>query len=277
MSIRTDIFKNHTTLLGILDEEGISENNERFSTLGKRISTLDDRTKQTQTQLIDLSTIVSKNRADFNTFELKTNNTLASLDERVLEAHSLATEADNTANTADTNANAALSVSEQLATSVVDLDKSVTTINSRIGDLNLKIQNLGLTVTSHTSQIQDNSNQIVSLQNQITNLGSPYIILQRRTKFYYLKATMGQNAYIYIDWDTPSTITTTVMANTPYWAEVSYSSGPSQRVQVKMVAEWDTFRTTGIIAYPILKGIVRCQTIAGTVINSYMGTAIVDI
>lgn len=274
MSIRTDIFKNNTTLFGILDEEGISENNERFSTTDNRISTLDDRTKQTQTQLIDLSTVVSKNRADFNAFELKTNNTLASLEEGVSKASSLAIAADNTANIAETNANAALSVSEKLVTNIVDLNREMIFVNSKVNELDTKIGTLDSTVKSHTAQIQEISNQVVSLQKQIASLGSPYVILQRRTKFYYLKGTA--NVTIFIDWDTPSAVTTTVMANTNYWAHVIYSTGLSERAQVKLIAEWDTFRTTGIKPYPIIQGVVRCQVVVGTTINPYIGTAIVD-
>lgn len=268
MSIRTEIFKNNTTLLGILDKEGIPQNNQRFTDLDQRISALEGSTSQSHAQLVDLSTIVAKNHADFNSFELKTNTTLASLDERVSEAKTLATTANKAAGNANTNADAALGVSEQLATTINKLKTDITAINT-------KIQTLDTTVKSHTSQIQENLNQIVSIKNQVAKINSPYVIRQRRTKFYYLKGTA--NAYMDIDWDTPITVDTTVLSNTFYWANVYYSTNNTQqRAQIKLISQWDTFRTVGVIAYPVLQGDVQVQISTPNLLNNFVGTAIVE-
>jgi len=274
MSIRTDIFNNRTTLFGILDEEGIPENNKRFLEVEGRVSQLEDRTLQTQTQLVDLSTVVAKNRADFNAFELKTNNTLTSLEAGVLEAGTLAAAADIMAKKADENASAALTLTHELEVRVIKLDSDVANVNTRIGVLSGEVQNLDSTVKIQTTQIQENSNNIKSLQDQVTTLGNPYVILQRRTNFYYRENTI--NKTLFIDWDTPSRADTIVTANVGYWAMVTTSEGNLRRGLVTLIADWDTFRNVGTIAYPILQGVVRCQVISGSTTDSYVGTALVD-
>jgi len=274
MSIRADIFNNRTTLFGILDEEGIPENNKRFLEVEGRVSQLEDRTLQTQTQLVDLSTVVAKNRADFNAFELKTNNTLTSLEAGVLEAGTLAAAADITAKKADENANAALTLTHELEVRVIKLDSDVSSVDTRIRVLGGEVQNLDSTVRSQSSQIQENSNNIKSLQDQVTTIGNPYVILQRRTNLYYRDNTI--NKTLFIDWDTPSKSDTIVTANVGYWAMITTSEGSLRRGLVTLIAEWDTFRNVGTIPYPILQGIVRCQVILGSNTDSYIGTALVD-
>lgn len=288
MSIRTDIFNNNTTLFGILDEEGIPETNKRFREVEDRISTLESRTLQTQTQLIDLSTVVAKNRADYNAFELKTNNTLTSLEEGVLEANSLAVAADLMAKRAEENANAALSLTHQLEVTVVKLDNDLIRVRQAVEVLDGKVTVQGLElevvhnsisslesqIEAQSTQIATQSNQIKSLQDQVATLGNPYVILQRRTNFYYRDGTV--NKTLFIDWDTPSKADTIVLANVGYWAMITSSDGGVRRGLVTLIADWDTFRLVGTIAYPILQGAVRCQTIIGSSTDSYTGTALVD-
>jgi cell division protein FtsL len=266
MSIRTDIFNNHTTLLGILDEEGVSENNNRFSDVEKGISQLESRTLQTQTQLVDLSTIVAKNRADFNSFELKIKDILTSLEEGISEAKSLATGADNKATGAVETVNTILDTVHQL-------DNKVSSLTENLINANVDIRNLRTITTYHASQIESNSNKIESLSKQIDDLSYPFIILQRTTKFYYRENNLGK--IILVNWDTPSSINTIVLANERYWADIQVN-GMWKRGIVELIADWDSFRAIGTSPYPIQQGVVRLQTIFGSQVNSHLGTALVD-
>lgn len=80
-----------------------------------------------------------------------------------------------------------------------------------------------------------------------------------------------------IDWDTPITVDTTVLSNTFYWANVYYSTNNTQqRAQIKLISQWDTFRTVGVIAYPVLQGDVQVQISTPNLLNNFVGTAIVE-
>jgi hypothetical protein len=277
MSIRTDIFKNNTTLFGILDEEGVPDINGRFSLVEDQVSDLKTRTQQTQEQLVDLSTIVAKNRADFNTFEVKTNNVIVRLEEGVAEANVLAIAADKVAKEAQENSNAALTLTHELEVRVIKVSSDLDNTNQRVEDLSVRISGLGREVQTVVSNVDLLNLQVAQLQLQISQISNPFVILQKRMNFYY-QDQIGSKV-LFIDWDIPSLengVETIVKANENNWAMITSSEGGTRRGLVTLVATWDVFRLTGSIPYPILQGNVQCLTLIGSTTTTYTGTALVD-
>lgn len=251
-SIRKQIFDNNTTLFGILDAEGVTENNERFSEIESQTSTLAEQQDQTFKQLVQLSKIVDRNWKDFNEFEVVTKTDLEALDIRV--------------DVLNGNLTTLTSTTNRLTTDVTAINNEINTIRLNVAKNFREIQELTSELEDVKADVRILQAAVVKNSRDILNLGSIYINTNSDLQFFIPYDS------ITIRW---RTIQSSIISNTRYAVEFRRSTtGEGNWIQANMtiIAPWDTFQAISAHQYRILNGPASIRLEHGLFVTDYDGS-----
>jgi ABC-type transporter Mla subunit MlaD len=220
-SIRQQIFENNTTLFGILDAEGVPENNERFSELESQYNELVKQQDDTFKQLTKLSVTVDKNRKDFNEFQVVTLTHMEEIDSNIDKVN--------------------INMSK-LDQKVGELNKSVIDMNTKLVSYDKRIQNVEL-------NLDKQSNEIVSLSKQVLQ-NNPYL-----SGLSNARVVTSTFSAIDIQWRVPQS---SLRSNKEYSILWKMLNTNWFEGTISIVEQWDTFNDNASYHYKILKG--SCRT-----------------
>jgi len=252
MNLDEAVFGGNTTLWNVLDAENVANLNVEFTRLEEQVTTLGRTVDNNYTALSDRINILSTavDNLDQEVTTLGVDLVVLQQEVDAIDISGIQAQID----TLDTKVS-------NLGQDVLGVSAAIVTVNLRVNGLDTRVTSLDQTVGSLQSTVTSLNTTVTLLNNRVTSLEANLhrATVLRSGNAYRWNFRVGTINYF-------RQITFTASGNIPISANVfraatvlDSQTGTSYNTNVKLCAQFDTFRTTGTLQYDMMLGTCYMQ------------------